>query len=257
MASVTAGQRRAAASRSALLRRVGLFALTLAAAALLSYGGMLLAADPRLALGDVVVSGARRTPAADVINAAALPSGRNVWLLNTGAAARAVETLPWIGSARVERGWPNLVTISVVERAPAARVRLDAGADMLVDQDGRVLGPASLDADQALPLLRVTPLPPDAGTAGAQLGGTSIGDALDAARQLAALGVHMTEIRSERVMGFSAITSAGLRVVFGDLDGLAGKVALFDAISKHIAQPQTVEYVDVRSTAAPTVQYRR
>jgi len=239
------------------MRRLGLIALAAAIAAALAYGGMLLAADPRFALGDVAVNGAHRTAASDIIGAAALPRGRNVWLLDTGAATRAIEGLPWIATAHIERRWPNLVTITVAERVPAARIRLDAGADMLVDQDGRVLGPVSQDSDVALPLLSVVPLPPDAGNAGAQLGQTSIGDALAAQRQLAALGVHMTEVDSEPVLGFSAVTADGLRVVFGDLDGLAAKVALFDAISKHIAQPETVEYVDVRSTAAPTVQYRR
>jgi cell division protein FtsQ len=252
-----AGQRRAAASRGAFIRRLALFALLAAVAAGLAYGGMMLATDPRFALGDVAVDGARRTAASDIIAAAALPRGRNVWLLDTGSATRSIEGLPWIASAHVERRWPNLVAITVAERTPAARVRLDAGADILVDEDGRALGPVSQDADVALPLLTVVPLPPNAGSAGAQLGQTSIGDALAAQRQLAALGVHMTEIRSEPVMGFSAVTSDGLRVIFGDLDGLAAKVALFDEINKHIAQPQTVEYVDVRSTAAPTVQYRR
>jgi cell division protein FtsQ len=230
--------------------------LVLALIGAAAYGGVALAADPHLALDDVSVEGARRVVAVDIIAAAALPHGRNVWLLDTNSASRAVERLPWIASAKVSRAWPNVVTIVVSERVPIARVALGRSNFELVDVDGRALGPASDATDQALPALTVAPLPPDAGTAGAQLGATVVGQSLDAIRQLTALGVHMTEIRDEPVMGLRAFTQGGLWVVFGDLDDLSHKVALYEAISKRISQPSAVEYIDVRSTAAPTVQYR-
>ena len=236
-------------------RRLGVAVLACAAIAGIAYGGMTLAADPRLALGDVIVAGAHRVPASDIVGAAALPLGRNVWLLDTQAAARAVAGLPWIASAKVERAWPNRVTIRVVEREPAARLELAGGFSMLVDADGRVLGDAT-GPDEVLPALSVEPLPDGAGTAGSQLGGTDVGEGLTALRRLSALGVHVTEIRSDPVMGFRAATDAGFDVAFGDLDDLAQKVALYDAISKRIAHPAAVEYIDVRSTSAPTVQYR-
>ncbi len=218
---------------------------------------MVAAADPRFALADVGVRGAHRANTGDILAAAALPAGRNIWLLNTAASRRRIEGMPWIASATIERGWPNQVAIVVTERVPAARVALAAQPYMLIDADARALGDADDNADQTLPVLAVHPLPPGAGTAGTLLAATAVGDALAAAKALTALGVHVTEIQTEPVMGISAFTDANLRVVFGDLDDLARKVALYDAIRKRIAQPDAVEYVDVRSIAAPTVQYRR
>lgn len=257
MANAALGRRRAAVSRVPAWRRLGLSLLGLAAAAGLAYGGVTLVADPRFALGVVGVRGAARTPADAIVGAAALRPGHNIWLLNTPQAERRVKGLPWVASARVARGWPNHVAIVVTERAPAARLALDAGGYALVDADGRVLGDASAAKDQALPALSIKPVPADAGVAGTELGQTTVGQALDAMRRLTSLGVHVTEIHSEPVMGFSARTQTDVRVVFGDLDDLAEKVALFDAIAKHIVRPADVEFVDVRSTAAPTVQYRR
>ncbi|MBV8366599.1 MAG: FtsQ-type POTRA domain-containing protein [Candidatus Eremiobacteraeota bacterium] len=221
-----------------------------------AYGGKTLASDPRFALDDVAVDGARRLPSADIIAAAALPHGRNVWLLDSGAASRAIERLPWVASATIARAWPNKVTIIVSERVPAARMALPGGAQALVDTGGRVLGYATGTSDQTLPLLMIAPLPADAGVPGAQLGGTTVGESLEAMQQLSALGVRMTEVRDEPVTGFSAFTHSGVWVVFGDLQDLARKVELYDAIVKRVVQPSAVDYIDVRSTAAPTVQYR-
>jgi cell division protein FtsQ len=236
---------------------LGFALLIILAAGGIGYAAVAAAADPHFALTDVGVRGAHRATANDILAAAALPAGRNIWLLNTTASRRRVEAMPWIASATIERGWPNQVAIVVTERTPAARVALAAQQFVLVDADGRVLGNADDSADRALPVLAVRPLPPDAGTAGTLLGATTVGDALTATKALAALGVHVTEIQTEPVMGISAFTDANLRVVFGDLDDLARKVALYDAIRKRITQPDAIEYVDVRSPAAPTVQYRR
>jgi cell division septal protein FtsQ len=236
---------------------LGLALLIILAAGAIGYAAVVAAADPRFALADVGVRGAHRATIDDIRAAAALPAGRNIWLLNTAAARRRIEAMPWIASATIERGWPNQVAIAVTERVPAARVALAFQQYVLVDADGRVLGDADDNADQALPVLAVQPLPPGAGTAGTLLAATAVGDALATAKALTALGVHVTEIQTEPVMGISAFTDANVRVVFGDLEDLARKVALYDAIRKRITQPDAVEYVDVRSIAAPTVQYRR
>jgi cell division septal protein FtsQ len=254
--------RRRRGSATGLIRRIVIFTLGIAAVAGIGYGAFVLSADPRLALRDIDVVGATRTGTAAVRSAADLERGRDIWLFDTGAAMRRVEGLPWVASARIQRTWPNRVTISVTERVPVARLALD-GADptstyALVDADGRVLESGSqLPDDARLPLLVVQPLPPDAGTAGAELAASTVGDALEALRRFGELGVHMTEIEVEPITGISAVTLSNVRVLFGGIDDIAAKLALFDAIAKRISRPQDVAYVDVRSTSAPTVQYKR
>ena len=234
----------------------------MAVAAGLAYAGVVLERDPRLALDEVGVAGAQRSGSQAVIAAAALQQGGNVWLLDTRGAVQRVEQLPWVASATVHRAWPNRVSIAVTERTPVVRLALDPAAPnagtSLVDTDGRVLDTGAFaSGDAALPMLVIVPQPPAAGVPGSVLDAPEISQALDAERKLRALGVRITEIRSEPIMGISAVTISGVRVVFGDIDGLERKVALFNAIAQRIARPQDVAYVDVRSTSAPTVQYRR
>jgi cell division septal protein FtsQ len=261
-AGADAARRRRGAGATNVVRRAIVVALALALAAGIAYAAVKLSADPRLALGDVAVIGAQRTGADTVLGAAALPSGRNIWLLETAGAERRVAALPWVASDKIQRAWPNRVSITVSERVAVARLSLDASSPgapyALVDGQGRVLESGSdQPADAQLTWLVVRPLPPDAGTSGAQLGSTAVGDGLDALRRFGDLGVRMTEIEVDPITGISAITLSNVRVMFGGVDDLTTKLALFDAIAKRITRPQDIAYVDVRSTSAPTVQYRR
>jgi cell division septal protein FtsQ len=257
-----ANRRRRSWTAAALIRRTIIVAAITAVAVGVGYAAIVVSGDPRLALGDIEVTGAQRTGTTAVLAAADLPRGRDVWLLDVAGATRRIESLPWVESARVQRAWPNRVTVTVSERVAVARLALDAADQSsgyaLLDADGRVLETGSQQAqDERLPLLVVQPLPPDAGTAGAVLAASAVGDALDALRQFGELGVRMTEIEVEPITGVSAITLSNVRVMFGRIDDLAAKLTLFDAIAKRISRPQDIAYVDVRSTSAPTVQYKR
>jgi len=226
------------------------------------------ASDPRLALGLVSVNGNRRTPAADVIAAAGFEPGANVWLLDVAAAQNRIADLPWVDSATVHRLWPNRVWVSVVERVPVARVWIStvSGEEpfaglALVDATGRVLafgsaqGAAAGAASQALPLMRIDPLPSPL-RIGAPIPGDVFGQAYDALVQLRSLGLRVSEIDVGPVTGFTVTSDDGLRVILGTEDDLARKVTLFKAIVPKIAAPQNVVYVDLRSVRAPTVLYR-
>lgn len=71
------------------------------------------------------VSGAR----ADAVSQfAGVRSGEPLVLLDTGAVARRVERLPWVGAVTVSRGLPHTVRIAVVERDAVAWARRVAAA---------------------------------------------------------------------------------------------------------------------------------
>jgi cell division protein FtsQ len=59
--------------------------------------------------------------------------------VDEGAAARAVETLPWVERATVRRHWPGEVRIHVVERRAVAAIAAEDAGAALVDRAGRVL----------------------------------------------------------------------------------------------------------------------
>jgi len=223
----------------------------------IAFGVVKFARDPRFALAHVTVSGAARSGAEQVLAAAALARGANVWFVDADAAEQRVAALPWIASARVVRRWPNLVSIVVSERVPMARLMSQGPELALVDSEARVLQVgALLREDERLPLLWLEPALP-AVRAGERLESAQLDGALEAEQRLAALGVRISEISSEPASGISVTTASRLRVILGDNDELERKVTIFLAIAQHIARPDQVSYVDVRSTSAPTVLYRQ
>src|SRR5215469_14433011 len=78
-----------ASPRSAAVQVLAV-ALVLLAAALAALG-FKEAADPRFAFEGLSVVGEAHTPVADVVYAAGFERGMNVWLLDTGAAAKRIE----------------------------------------------------------------------------------------------------------------------------------------------------------------------
>lgn len=242
--------------------------LALLATALVSLG-FKESADPRFAFERATVSGEARTPLSDILYAAGFEKGMNVWLLDTSAAAKRIEALPWIDTATINRAWPNRVSVRVTERQAVVRLRLPAvsaeepmPAEALIDASGRVLAIAAVgDGDPreeqaaALPLIRLDPAPAGL-TPGAPMPGDDFQLAYDALVQLRALGLRVSEVDLKPAMGITVTSDDGLRAILGTEDDLAKKVTLFKAIVPKIAAPENVVYVDLRSVRAPTVLYR-
>lgn len=231
-----------------------------AAAYALAQLGIAFANDPRFALAGVEVAGVHRLTIQQVIGAASLAPGRNIWLMDVAQPARRVAQLPWIAAASIHRRWPNHVRIEAIERLPAARInvgRNGQGRYALVDKDLRVLqvGPLWRE-DERLPLLAATPLPRGIDRPGASAGGGGLADALDAYRQLARLGLQAESVAYDPAHGVVAVARSGVRILFGSADDLDKKVALFRGIAARVSDPRAVVYVDVRSLSAPTVLYR-
>jgi cell division septal protein FtsQ len=251
-------------SRNAIVR----FVIALAVIAALvgaAYAGVRASQDPRLALGQVDVSGCSRSSSADVLAAAALPQGSNIWLLDTKSAVERIEALPWVNSASVTRAWPNQVRVSVVERRPAARLDVPAIASGEEPVAGRALLDAQMHVlavgpddprDEALPLLKVAGISVSAVSAGADLSKTGVAAAYAAYRTLQASGLVVRSVDIGEATGIGVETADDLRVLFGAPDGLAQKVQLYRIIAVKIASPRNVAYVDLRSARAPTVLFR-
>ena len=88
-----------------------------------------------LGVASVRVEGAGRVSQAEVLAAAAIPTGHPLASLDTAAVAARVEQLPPVRSVVVRRAWPRGVSIVVHERVPAA-VRVRGDGFVLVDRDG-------------------------------------------------------------------------------------------------------------------------
>ena len=92
--------------------------------------------SPLLAVRVVSVRGAAHARQDDLIARSGLSLGQNILRVDLAAAARGVESSPWVISASVSRRLPMAVEIEVVERKPAAKIVL--GGSYLVDVDGKV-----------------------------------------------------------------------------------------------------------------------
>ena len=95
----------------------------------------LLLVGPVLGVRSVQVDGVRTLPAGQVREAAGIAPGTPLLRVDLDAARARVARLPQVASAKVTRGWPHTVVVTVVERAPVAVVG-EPGRRTLVDADG-------------------------------------------------------------------------------------------------------------------------
>lgn len=93
--------------------------------------------SPLLEVDAVRVSTTPHVPAEAVIVASRVRSGEPLAFVDTGAAARRIEALPWVAAAEVRREWPGTIRIAVTEHRPVLAVR-DGRTVALVAADGRV-----------------------------------------------------------------------------------------------------------------------
>lgn len=190
-------------------------------------------------LGSFLVSPAEATEAAGPLRRVPLAD------VDTTAAARRVEALPFVRSARVERVFPNRVRIRLTERMPAAFASRPAGGFALLDESGRVLA----DRPERPPdLPEVTGageiLPPGAWLRGAR-------PAL--VTYLALTEPLRRQVSVAAVAGESVTLRVGSRdVQFGPPEHLDAKVAALGALLDHLGDRPVVA-LDVRVPSVPVV----
>lgn len=73
---------------------------------------------PLLSVRKVSVLGVRSVPEDQVVAALAVPEGRPLLRVDTGAAAKRVAQLPKVAEVRVQRDYPSTVKVTVTERTP-------------------------------------------------------------------------------------------------------------------------------------------
>ena len=202
----------------------------------------------------VVVTGTERTPIGAVLEASAIEAGDPMTDVDVAAAARRIETLPWVDTATVRRQWPARVAVAVTERTPVATLPADGGGWAIVDADGRVLE-RTPEQPAALPMLGgVAP----AGPPGAPV-------APEAADVLV-VAAALPETLAERVAAVAAAGDGGARhvrlelrpggvVELGRPDLLEQKLLAVLAVLEDVA-PEAVATLDVRVPSAPVLTRR-
>jgi cell division septal protein FtsQ len=204
--------------------------------------------DPK----SVVASGNRVVPSSEIVRAAGVNMGANMWLQNGRAIGKRVEAIPYIDVARVHRFPPATVVISVTERVPYAVVTSDARS-VLVDRHLRVLAP-QYDAT-TLPQFVLSP--------GVALGPGSFVTRHDlnamASDYDAMIAAHVVPLQLEydKLGGLVATMRGGVKILLGDDEDLTKKLSLVDPILAQVVRKERrVSEVDLRAPSTPVLVYR-
>lgn len=173
---------------------------------------------PLLDVDAVVVDGATRSGVDAVRARSGITLGAPLVGVDLRAAGERIGALPWVERVRLHRRVDGVVDISVTERTPVAS--LGAGAQaVLVDREGRVLGPATAAPD-------VGPLPTLMGVGAVPPAGSFLGGDQQAALRLAERLDHAVPgaVISVATPPLTAHLAQGGEVRFGDSSQLEAKV---------------------------------
>ena len=212
----------------------------------LAAAGRWLLTSPRFAVKHVEVRGAQHLTVERILEAARIPEGRSLFLLDPRRIARAIETLPEVQHAEVVRELPNRVTLVVEERRPFTLVH--AGRLHWIDESGHVLGKE---------LQAVTPpAPVISGLSEAELlslNGAPSGKAYDAIRLIRALlrsgstlAAEISEINVGSADGPVLYTVSGIEVRLGAEEWDERLARLEAVLAQKAAREGSIRAVDLR-----------
>jgi len=249
--------RRRALKKAEGRRRLAL--LCLAVAVVLAPGGYwVLANSSAFAVSGVSVSGGGSILSAEVRQAAVRAiGGRSLLQVDPGAVERAVERLPYVRTASIDRAFPHTLSIQITTYRPAAAVR-SGKSGYLVSSDGRILA-ADVPAKSRLPVIRVAQ-----GlvfTPGAHVPAGGIAAALEVLRAVPHAFTHRVG-HIHKVMtgdaGIVAVIGRGLQVRIGSTAQLDLKlrVAVRVLRSMQSATRSALAYVDVSVPGRPALGYK-
>jgi hypothetical protein len=189
----------------------------------------------------------------DVLGAAGVARGLNLWLLNTGAIAHRIEAIPYVDVATIDRAQvpaPS-VELNITLRRPTACIRA-GDAVVTIDATARVLQTGCALAAAA----RI-----DAGAATVPAPGGTIADPdlsrlLADANILAAADLGIRTLGRDHWGGLEAVDVSGIRLRFGSDDDLAKKAALVAPVRAGVGPSRLIRSIDLRAPGTPIVVFR-
>ncbi|MET0902196.1 MAG: FtsQ-type POTRA domain-containing protein [Acidimicrobiales bacterium] len=203
---------------------------------------------PLLDVDEIAVRGNQRTPADAVVAASGIAAGDQLVALDLQAAGERVTALPWVQEARLHRGIDGEVVVDIIERVPVAVVGEGADA-LLVDAQGRALGPALGDPSQPTGLVAIDGVAE--GLAPGEFLGEEAADALMVAaslREALAVGLRLAVVDGR----LTGMVDPGISVAFGDASQLEAKVRSLRTVLDQVDLTCAAS-IDVRSPGSPVL----
>jgi len=105
-----------------------------------------------LVVKEVIVEGRAKTNKTELLAALQISEGDSILPLNINKIRERINKLPWIKSVRVERHFPNKISLSLVERVPLARWQKNRQLS-LIDMQGDIISRVDLAKFIHLPII--------------------------------------------------------------------------------------------------------
>lgn len=250
--------RRRALSRARGRRRLTLVGCALGLAACLA-GYQALKASSVFAVRSVVVRGGSAALDARVqAQMQQAVAGRSLLAVDTAPLTRTLDQMAYVRSARVDRAFPNTLSVTLAVEQPVA-VAASGRSAWLISGDGRVLGPATATA----PHLPRVVLPGGLSLAtGAVARQANLTTGLETLRSTPAWFRHKVGRITEIVPGRSSLTlviNGRLQVRLGSIEELSLKLRVASRWlgTMPAADRASLLYVDVSAPGRPALKYRK
>jgi cell division septal protein FtsQ len=177
--------------------------------------------NPHYALDKIEIEPSGHFSQHQIRQAAGIELGQNLWSLNLPQIASDLETLPYVSSAKVERHFPDKISIFITERVPAVKIvglNTDLGTreTFYLDRDCVVLKPRP--DETAPPLPEVIGLVNPEFEPGAKLDQTSLPRALEILDAIDHTSLHTSiDIRTIDLsdpLSITMVTTQDMTIVF-------------------------------------------
>ena len=227
-------------------RRIGLVTGSVASVAGMLYGVAWLVTGDTLRVREIDITGAQIVDP-HVVAFVSSVGGDSMLTVDIESAGDAIEAIPGVKSATVERTWPHGIRIAIVEHQAWGYWQA-AGRIYTIDRDGAVLQ-ASRPASKNAPTIIDLASPRN-------LAEGDVSDP-DTVRLVARLlddgvlrGLNPSAFLFERDRGLTVVADEGPDAVFGDSSNYEFKVQAFEAVLRQLqdenAGPPQVAEVDLR-----------
>ena len=210
-------------------------------------GAAWIARSPRFAVTSIEVTGQSRLSRDEIVTAAGISSGANLFTLDPREIVARVEALPLIRRAEVIRTFPDRVTLAVEERRPFTVVH----AERLywIDEEGVSLGVESRAVSLGTPLLsglRAEDLGVNGQRGASERATVAISLLHLLLRSKSTLLGHISEIDVSRPEGPVLYTMDGVEVRLGKDDWEARIGRLQGVLAQLAASKETATSIDLR-----------
>ena len=117
--------------------------------ALLAACLMFLLTMPVFQVGQIDITGIHKATEDELIQLAGLGGGCNIFSFRGSTAEKAMETHPYVKSAKLTKHYPNQVSIEITERKPRAYVEFNnMNAYLMIDETGMVMEYTTFASEQ-------------------------------------------------------------------------------------------------------------